>query len=125
MINKWHEIVESRDLTLLNDLLAEEVVLHSPVVHTLIEGKAMVSLYLHAAFHTFLNQSFHYIRKLDNHPEHVLEFEVEIDGVFVNGVDMISFDQNGQITDFKVMVRPLRAINLIHKKMGQMLEKLG
>ncbi len=124
MIEKWHQIIKTSDPSLLDALLADDVVLHSPVVHSLIQGKKMVSLYLHAAFHTFLNDSFHYVRKLNCHPDHILEFELEIDGIFVNGVDMIKFDESGQIIDFKVMVRPLKGVNLIHHKMGQMLEKL-
>lgn len=124
MIEQWHKILESRDTSQLNEILADDVVLHSPVVHSLIEGKKMVSLYLHAAFHTFLNESFHYVRKLDSKPHHVLEFQVEIDGIFVNGVDMITFNDEGKIIDFKVMVRPLKAMNLIHRNMGKMLEKL-
>ena len=125
MIKAWHDIVHRRDPSGLNELLAKDVVLHSPVVHTLIEGKKMVSLYLHAAFHTFLNESFHYTREVSSDNHHVLEFEVEIEGLYVNGVDMISFDDEGKIVDFKVMVRPLKALNLIHANMGKMLEQLG
>jgi len=125
MIEKWHAIIESRDPSLLDSLLADNVVLHSPVVHSLIEGKKLVSLYLNAAFHTFLNESFHYVRKLDCYPDHVLEFQLELDGIFVNGVDMIRFNEQGQIIDFKVMVRPLKGLNVIHQKMGQMLDKLS
>jgi len=124
MIQKWHDMVHRRDPSGLNQLLADDVVLHSPVVHTLIEGKKMVSLYLHAAFHTFLNESFHYTREVTSDNHHVLEFEVEIEGLYVNGVDMISFDDEGKIADFKVMVRPLKALNLIHQKMANMLDKL-
>ena len=125
MIEEWHAIIESRDPSLLDSLLADNVVLHSPVVHSLIEGKKLVCLYLNAAFHTFLNESFHYVRKLDCHPDHVLEFQLELDGIFVNGVDMIRFNEQGQIIDFKVMVRPLKGLNVIHQKMGQMLDKLS
>ena len=125
MIEKWHAIIKSRDPSLLEPLLAEDVVLHSPVVHSLIEGKKLVSLYLHAAFHTFLNESFTYVRELDCHPDHVLEFQLELNGIFVNGVDMIRFNEHGQIIDFKVMVRPLKGLNIIHQAMGQMLDKLS
>jgi hypothetical protein len=125
MIKKWHEVIKSRDPSLLEKLLADDVVLHSPVVHSLIEGKKLVSLYLNAALHTFLNETFDYIRQLDCHPEHVLEFQLELEGIYINGVDMIRFNEKGQIVDFKVMLRPLQGLNLIHQKMGQMLEKLG
>lgn len=124
MIEAWHKIIKSHDPLLLNQLLSDDVVLHSPVVHTPIKGSKMVSLYLNAAFHTFLNESFNYVRELNSSPYYVLEFEVEIDGTHINGVDMITFNEQGKIIDFKVMIRPLQAMNLIHQKMGAMLEKL-
>ena len=124
MIQTWHEMVHHRNPVGLDELLAENVVLHSPVVHTLIEGKKSVSLYLHAAFHIFLNESFHYTREIASDNHHALEFEVEIEGLYVNGVDIISFNDDGKIIDFKVMVRPLQALNLIHRKMEKMLDKL-
>lgn len=124
MIESWHRLIKSRDTSALDELLADDVVLHSPVVHTPIKGKKWVGYYLHAAFHTFLNENFHYVRELSSDRDFVLEFEVEIDGLFVNGVDMIRFNDQGKIVDFKVMVRPLKAMNLIHSKMGKMLEKL-
>ncbi len=125
MIQTWHEMVHHRNPAGLDQLLAENVVLHSPVVHTLIEGKKTVSSYLHAAFHTFLNESFHYTREIASDNHHVLEFEVEIEGLYVNGVDMISFNDEGEIVNFKVMIRPLQALNLIHRKMAKMLEQPG
>jgi hypothetical protein len=124
MIEKWHQMVDQRNPESLDMILSDDVVLHSPVVHTKIEGKKLVSLYLNAAFHTFLNESFHYVREISQQHHHVLEFQAEIDGIQVNGVDMITFDDSGQIIDFKVMIRPLKAVNLMHQKMGQMLEQL-
>jgi hypothetical protein len=124
MIHHWHTLVENRQSDKITELLADNVVLHSPVVHTEVKGKQLVSLYLHAAFHTFLNDSFQYVREFNNGNQYVLEFSTEINGITVNGVDMIVFDDNEKIVDFKVMVRPLKAINLIHQAMGQMLEKL-
>ncbi len=124
MIHHWHTLVENRQPDNITDLLADNVVLHSPVVHSEVKGKQLVSLYLHAAFHTFLNDSFQYVREFNNGNQYVLEFTTQINGITVNGVDMIVFDENEKIVDFKVMVRPLKAINLIHQAMGQMLEKL-
>lgn len=124
MIHHWHTLVENRQPDNITDLLADNVVLHSPVVHSEVKGKQLVSLYLHAAFHTFLNDSFEYVREFNNGSQYVLEFTTQINGITVNGVDMIVFDENEKIVDFKVMVRPLKAINLIHQAMGQMLEKL-
>lgn len=119
---RWHKVVETRNTDELNALLADNVVFHSPVVHTPQAGKAITSLYLQAAFHVFFNPTFRYVRELGSSHDAVLEFQVEIDGIAVNGVDMIKWNDEGKITEFKVMVRPLKAINLIHQKMAAMLQ---
>jgi hypothetical protein len=120
-IDRWHDIVKSRNAGLLDALLAEDVVFHSPVVHTPQVGKALTALYLNAAFRVFFNDSFRYTREVVGAADAVLEFEVDIDGVRVNGVDMIRWNESGRIIDFKVMIRPLKAINLIHQRMAAML----
>jgi hypothetical protein len=122
-IASWHHVVKTRDVAGLNMLLAENVVFHSPVVHTPQVGKAATRLYLAAALGVFFNESFRYVREIVSDHDAVLEFVVEIDGVSVNGVDMITWDAEGRIVDFKVMLRPLKAINLIHQKMGAMLQQ--
>jgi hypothetical protein len=114
----WHAIVQGRDARALDALLAEDIVLHSPVVHTPIAGKPMVRMYLTAALQVFANDSFRYVREVVGERDAVLEFETVIDGITVNGVDMVRRDDAGRIVDFKVMVRPLKAINLIHQKMA-------
>ena len=121
-IESWHQIVKTRNVAGLNALLAENVVFHSPVVHTPQVGKAITRLYLTAALSVLFNESFRYVREIVAERNAVLEFVVEIDGISVNGVDMISWDEDGRIVDFKVMLRPLKAINLIHQKMGAMLQ---
>jgi hypothetical protein len=121
VLTKWHHIVRDRDPAGLNDLLADDVIFHSPVVHTPQLGKAITSKYLAAAVLVFGNESFRYVREVVGESDAVLEFETEIDGIMINGVDMIKWDSEGKITEFKVMVRPLKAINLIHQKMGQLL----
>jgi len=118
----WHELVRSRNAKGLRDLLADEVVFHSPVVHTPQTGKTVTTQYLAAAFHVFFNASFRYVREVIGSRDAVLEFQVEIDGITVNGVDMIRWNDEGRIVDFKVMIRPLKAINLIHQKMAAMLQ---
>ena len=118
----WHQVVETRDEAALAALLDDSAVFHSPVVHTPQVGKAITHKYLAAAFHVFFNASFRYVREVIGERDAVLEFEVEIDGIRVNGVDMIRWNDAGRITDFKVMLRPLKAVNLIHQKMGAMLE---
>ncbi len=127
MINtlaSWHEIVAKRDTRLLDALLAENVVFHSPVVHTPQVGKALTMMYLQGALHVLGKPSFRYLREVVGERDAVLEFEVEIDEIIVNGVDMLRWDDNGQITDFKVMLRPLKAVNLVHQKMKELLERM-
>ncbi|MGJ7495602.1 nuclear transport factor 2 family protein [Variovorax sp. RT4R15] len=118
----WHELVRSRNMRGLDALLSDQVVFHSPVVHTPQVGKTVTAQYLRAAFNVFFNDSFRYVRETVAADHAVLEFQVEIDGIGVNGVDMISWDDAGRITAFKVMIRPLKAINLIHQKMAAMLQ---
>ena len=123
-LEQWHRIVHQRNPEGLEDLLAEDCVFHSPVVHTPQEGRDLTRLYLTGAMHVF-NDSFHYVKEVVT-PEHaVLEFSCEVDGIQVNGVDIISFNAEGKISEFKVMVRPLKAINLLHQRMRAMLESLA
>lgn len=121
-LSTWHALVESRNTKDLDALLAENVVFHSPVVHTPQVGKTITAQYLGAAFHVFFNETFKYIREITGPNDAALEFEVEIDGVLVNGIDMLKWDDEGQIVEFKVLIRPLKAINLIHQKMAAMLQ---
>ena len=120
---QWHQLAKARDSAALARLVADDAVFFSPVVHTPQRGKPLVVAYLSAALEVFTNGSFRYVRELVAGNEAVLEFEVEIDGVAVNGVDMIRCDDAGSIVEFKVMIRPLKAINLIHQKMGEMLQR--
>jgi hypothetical protein len=121
-VEEWHRIVRERDADALDALLADDVVFHSPVVHTPQRGRPITTMYLAAAVTVFGNASFRYVRELVGVNEAVLEFVVAIDGIEVNGVDMIRWDDAGRIVDFKVMLRPLKAINLIHQKMGALLQ---
>lgn len=118
----WHQLVESRNANGLESLLSERVVFHSPIVHTPKVGKAVTTQYLSAAFLVFFNDSFRYVRETTSSRDAMLEFQVEIDGISVNGVDIIKWDDEGKIVEFKVMLRPLKAINLIGEKMGAMLQ---
>ncbi|MGJ7527407.1 nuclear transport factor 2 family protein [Variovorax sp. GB1P17] len=117
----WHRLVKERDLAGLDALLDEEAVFHSPVVHKPQVGKSITKKYLSAAFQVFFNESFRYVRELKGANDAVLEFELELDGIVINGVDMIKWNEAGRIVEFKVMLRPLKAVNLIHQKMGAQL----
>jgi ketosteroid isomerase-like protein len=118
----WHQVAKDRDVEGLYNLLDEDAVFHSPVVHTPQIGKAITGKYLSAAFDVLFNESFTYVREVHGESQAILEFEVEIQGVKVNGVDMISWNDAGLITEFKVMVRPLKAVSIIHQNMGAMLQ---
>jgi hypothetical protein len=120
-IETWHSLAKHRDPHGLDDLLADDVVFHSPVVHTPQVGKAITKKYLTAALQVFINATFRYVREVKGARDAVLEFQVDLDGITVNGVDMIKWNDSGRITEFKVMLRPLKAVNLIHQKMGAML----
>jgi hypothetical protein len=103
--------------------LADDVVFYSPVAYRPQLGKAATTKYLSAALYIFFNDSFRYVREVIGAHEAVLEFETELDGIQINGVDLIRWDDDDKIIEFKVMIRPLEAINLIHRKMGEMLQR--
>jgi len=123
VIDRWHEIVRSHDASLLQVLLADDAVFESPLVHTPQVGKAVTTKYLTAAMHVLNNETFKYLNEWHGPTSAVLEFQSTCDGVVINGVDMITWNDAGHITHFKVMVRPLKAINKIHELMGQMLQR--
>ena len=122
----WHDHMARTSEDGLSDQLAENAVFHSPVVHTPQQGKPIVMAYLLAADNVLGNDSFHYTREIVDEKANMamLEFALELDGVHVNGVDIISWNDDGKIQDFKVMVRPLKAINKVWDEMGKMLEKM-
>jgi hypothetical protein len=123
-IDAWHQFVESRDPSRLEKLLADDVVFHSPVVHTPQRGRAIAILYLRGAMEVLGSPVFRYEREVRGERDALLEFVTEIDGITVNGVDLIRWDDAGRIVDFKVMVRPLKAMNVLHQKMGELLARL-
>ena len=123
-ITVWHKLVEAKDAAGLDNILADHVVFHSPVVHTPQVGKPITKLYLYAALHVLNNDSFKYLREVISANNAVLEFSTVIEGITINGVDMITWGADGRITEFKVMIRPLKAINLVHRMMGEMLQKI-
>ena len=121
---RWHAYMESGgDAAALSAIIADDCVFHSPVVHTPQAGKPIVMAYLIAAAHTLGNDSFHYVRELVDGDEMMLEFVTEMEGITVNGVDIIRWNSEGKISDFKVMVRPLKAINKVWEMMGAQLAK--
>ncbi|MBN7797012.1 nuclear transport factor 2 family protein [Parahaliea mediterranea] len=124
VLREWHRIVARRDASALAGVLAEDCVFLSPVVHTPQRGRDLTALYLAGAMQVF-NESFAYTREVVQAPHAVLEFQCEVDGIVINGVDIITVDEEGLIQEFKVMIRPLKAIELMHAKMRAMLEQLS
>lgn len=122
-IAKWHEIVAARSLSGLDGLLADDVVFQSPAVHTPQVGKAVTKRYLHAALHVLNNGNFRYVGEWYGESSAVLEFETVIDGIQVNGVDIIHWDTADRIVRFKVMVRPVKALQTLMPLMAAELQK--
>lgn len=120
-LDEWHAIVESGDLERLSALLADDVVFHSPVLHRPVEGRDSVTLYLTGAHSVLVNDDWRYVREVVDGNDVVLEFATEVDGLHVNGVDMIRFDDADRIVDFKVMIRPRTALELVQAKMAELL----
>ena len=120
-VELWHEISRGREMDRLEEVLAENCVFMSPVVHTPQKGRELTRAYLTAAFGVF-NDSFRYVKEVVTPQHAVLEFVCDLDGIVINGVDIMTFDDAGKIVEFKVMVRPLKAVNLLHAKMKAMLE---
>lgn len=121
-IKAWHAYMNGgADSEALKALLAADAVFHSPVVHTPQQGRDKVFAYLFAASHVLGGEHFRYMREIVDGDQAMLEFSSELDGIQINGVDIIRWNSSGQITDFKVMVRPLKAINKVWGKMAEML----
>lgn len=117
-LDAWHAFVRSKNSAEFEKALDDSVKFHSPVVHTPQVGKAVTLLYLETAHDVLANDTFRYEREIVGEYDAVLEFTVEIKGVLVNGVDMISWNDERKITDFKVMIRPIQAVNIIHQEMA-------
>jgi hypothetical protein len=121
-VSKWHEVVKNRDYNLLTKILHDDVIFYSPVVYSPQHGKDITLKYLAAASEVFNSSNFKYIKEINNQNFTSLEFTLTIEDTEINGIDLISWDDAGLITEFKVFMRPLRGVNLMHKLMQQMLE---
>ena len=124
LIHKWHEVINSDDMNALDNFIAEEAVFSSPVVFTPMEGKEITMMYLHAAGQSFNMEKFKYTKEIHDGMNSVLEFETYIEDISVNGVDMIEWNQDGMISNFKVMIRPFKAVQKVQEKMVEALESL-
>jgi hypothetical protein len=124
-LTAWYQLVHQQNPAGIDALLSDKVVFYSPIAHTPKIGKEITKKFLTAALSVFFNDTFSYIREISGSRDAVLEFQVEIDGIIVNGVDLLKWDDEGKIVEFKVMLRPLKAINLIQQKMAVKLELAG
>ena len=123
-LKRWHQGLKSMNSNFLDEILDDSCIFTSPIVFKPIEGKEMSKLYLMGAGQTFDMDRFKYVRELVDGLDTVLEFETYIDDISVNGVDIIRWNEDGKIIDFKVMIRPLQAIGALQKKMSEALESL-
>lgn len=134
-LKNWHLHLKGELEGGLDTLLHDDCVFYSPIVFSPQKGKDLTKMYLGAAGNTFSEgdkekapgssqSEFGYIKEIVDGNHIVLEFESKIDGKYINGIDMMTFDDEGKITEFKVMIRPLQAINMMHAKMKAMLEKM-
>jgi SnoaL-like domain len=134
-VAKWHAHLAGRLPGGLDELLHDDVVFYSPIVYTPQEGKAITTRYLEAAGQTLPGErpdsdaagdrppgTFRYTKEVLAGDVAVLEFETTVEGKYVNGVDIIRCDDEGRIVEFRVMIRPLQAVNLVHRQMAAMLE---
>lgn len=117
-VARWHAYVAARDPALLDALIADGCVFRSPAVHSPQEGKAITMRYLTAALHVLGNDAFRYTGEWRAERSAVLEFETEVDAMHVNGVDIMRWDADGRIVDFKVMVRPLKGLAKLVERMA-------
>lgn len=117
-------MVKTGNISLLNEILADDVVFHSPVVWTPQAGKFITRLYLSAAAEVLGSEHFKYTKEIISENNACLEFETKIDEIAVNGIDIIEWNNEGKITEFKVMVRPLKGMQAVHRKMGEMLDRM-
>jgi hypothetical protein len=137
VIEKWHAHIRGELPGGLDELLDDDVVFYSPIVYTPQEGKAITTLYLQAAGQTLPGDKnsaakagssssggFRYTKQVLDGDTAVLEFETTVEGKYVNGVDIIRCNETGKIVEFRVMIRPLQAINLVHQQMAAMLERM-
>ena len=121
VIERWLDVIENGQTAELDDMLAEDAVFYSPAVFTPQRGRVKAAAYLRAAEHLFSDTGFHYVNKwIDTHSA-VLEFSAEVDGISVDGVDILHWNDEGKLTSVKVMVRPFKALQTVIAKMAELL----
>jgi hypothetical protein len=123
VIERWHEFLRGgHSPEALDALLADDCVFYSPAVFSPQEGRAKAATYLNAAAKMFEGTDFHYVEQWFGDGSAILEFAATIDGVHVNGIDMIHWNGDGRIVAFKVMIRPFKGLTAIMAKMAELLQ---
>ncbi|MEQ6168417.1 nuclear transport factor 2 family protein [Ekhidna sp. MALMAid0563] len=125
LLSNWHEVVKKQDARLLKSMLDKDAVFHSPILFKPQKGRKLVMTYLLAAAKMFEDTNFRYVKEVIHEQEAVLEFNAEIDGIHIDGVDIITANEDGFITEFKVMLRPLKAIEKVGEKMKANLDDMS
>lgn len=118
----WHEAVAAGDLTRFEELLTDDAVFLSPALHTPQVGKALVSMYLRGAMIVLNNGTFRYVDEWIGPRSAVLEFEARVEGLDINGVDIVRWNDDERVTQFKVMVRPFKGLTTLMGAMAKLLE---
>lgn len=121
VIDRWLGVIENGQTADLDDMLAEDAIFYSPAVFSPQRGRATAAAYLRAAEHMFAGTGFHYVNTWIDTNSAVLEFAAELDGVTVEGVDILHWNDAGQLTSVKVMIRPFKAVQTVVAKMAELL----
>ncbi|TNM47229.1 nuclear transport factor 2 family protein [Nocardioides albidus] len=114
--------VEAGDIAAAQACLADDVVFRSPVAHKPYEGKAITAAILANVFEVF--EDLRYVRELEDANGHALVFEAIVDGLQLTGCDFIVLDDAGQIAEFMVMVRPLKAAHALADRMASRFDRI-
>ncbi len=139
VLDRWHQHLRGQLPGGLDALLHEECVFYSPVVFSPQRGREISKLYLSAAANVLPGDEaantpatdddshgkFRYTKKIAEGHHAMLEFETMVGEISVNGVDIITCDDEGWITEFKVMMRPHKALDAVREQMASMMEKLA
>lgn len=123
VIEEWHNFVKTKNINILDRILSDEVVFYSPAVHTPQVGKQITKKYLLTAAEVLFKENFKYVSEVKGNEIAICEFECNIDEIYINGIDIITWNGSNQITSFKVMVRPLKGLMILKEKMANILSK--
>ncbi len=124
---EWHRLLNNKKIEDLEALLDKDAVFYSPLVFQPQKGRKITAIYLTNAYHMFFaneNNTFQYVNEIHSDTDSMLEFTCEIDGILINGVDIIKWTSDGKIEEFKVMIRPNKAIEKVKEKMGELFSKM-